>query len=595
MRKFVSVALCWIMFSFCGVVNVDAASHVPDTNSAILSREEKIAHNDEFDKGSGINLVIITPDNLENLYQLGKLWGYLKYYHPDVAKGDYNWDYELFRILPAILNAKTSQARDELFCLWLDSLGEYEPGLGIKSKAALDGKLRPNLAWISGSTFSEELTERLRKIETAARRNDNFYVTLTQGVGNPSFNQEKTYLPVSCPDTGYRLLALFRYWNIIEYFFPYKYLIDEDWNDVLREFIPCFIEAGNKQEYNLTVLELVARIHDGHASMYSKYETFDYFWGKNSAPAIIQFIDDLPMVVGHCDPALGVESNLEIGDIIVSIDDVPVEEIVAEKIKYISASNYPGKLYALAPKLLRTNASYLNIEFERDKEILVIKEICASYLVPNVERHYRGTLNEENFFRMIDSDIACIYPAATRHTNQDDNITMISETKGLIIDLRCHPSETLVWLLEYCLPRSMPFAKFTNGSIIYPGLFMETDRVYIGPRGRNYDCYKGQVVILVNERTMSSAEFHAMMLKTVPQALIVGGTTAGADGNISSMNLPGGITTYMSGIGVYYPDGGQTQRIGIVPDIRVEPSIEGIKEGRDEVLEKALELIRNEK
>lgn len=28
------------------------------------------------------------------------------------------------------------------------------------------------------------------------------------------------------PDTAYRLLALFRYWNIIHFFFPYKYAIN---------------------------------------------------------------------------------------------------------------------------------------------------------------------------------------------------------------------------------------------------------------------------------------------------------------------------------------------------------------------------------
>lgn len=49
-----------------------------------------------------------------------------------------------------------------------------------------------------------------------------------------------------------------------------------------------------------------------------------------------------------------------------------------------------------------------------------------------------------------------------------------------------------------------------------------------------------------------------------------------------------------SGIGVYYPDGGETQRIGIVPDIKVKPTIKGIREGRDELLEKAIEIIKDD-
>jgi C-terminal processing protease CtpA/Prc len=47
----------------------------------------------------------------------------------------------------------------------------------------------------------------------------------------------------------------------------------------------------------------------------------------------------------------------------------------------------------------------------------------------------------------------------------------------------------------------------------------------------------------------------------------------------------------ISGIGVYYPDGTETQRVGIVPDIEIRPTIGGIRNGKDELLEKAIELI----
>ncbi len=82
-----------------------------------------------------------------------------------------------------------------------------------------------------------------------------------------------------------------------------------------------------------------------------------------------------------------------------------------------------------------------------------------------------------------------------------------------------------------------------------------------------------------------------MAFRTAPKAVVIGSTTAGADGNVSLIRLPGGISTYISGIGVYYPDGKETQRIGIVPDIEVKPTILGISNGRDELLEKAIEII----
>ncbi len=103
--------------------------------------------------------------------------------------------------------------------------------------------------------------------------------------------------------------------------------------------------------------------------------------------------------------------------------------------------------------------------------------------------------------------------------------------------------------------------------------------------------YKGKLVVLVNETSQSQAEYTAMAFKAGDNTTIVGSQTAGADGNVSGISLPGNLRTMISGIGVYYPDGTQTQRIGIVPDVKVEPTVNGIKKGIDEVLEKAISII----
>jgi len=82
-----------------------------------------------------------------------------------------------------------------------------------------------------------------------------------------------------------------------------------------------------------------------------------------------------------------------------------------------------------------------------------------------------------------------------------------------------------------------------------------------------------------------------MKYRCAPNSIVMGSTTAGADGGIIKVDLPGGISTYITGAGVYYPDGTETQQIGIKPDIEVMPTIKGIREGRDELLEKAIEYL----
>ena len=159
--------------------------------------------------------------------------------------------------------------------------------------------------------------------------------------------------------------------------------------------------------------------------------------------------------------------------------------------------------------------------------------------------------------------------------------------------MRCYPSEFVVFSLgEYLMPNASEFVKFSKGSITDPGVFTLTDVLKVGAENKDY--YTGKVILLINEITQSQAEYTTMAFRVAPQATVIGSTTAGADGNVSQFYLPGGISTMISGIGVYYPDGKETQRVGIVPDIEIKPSIEGIKKGRDELMEKAIEIINRQ-
>ena len=103
--------------------------------------------------------------------------------------------------------------------------------------------------------------------------------------------------------------------------------------------------------------------------------------------------------------------------------------------------------------------------------------------------------------------------------------------------------------------------------------------------------YSGRVVILVDETTQSQAEYTTMAFRASSNATVIGSITAGADGNVSEFSVPGGLRSMISGIGVFYPDKRPTQRVGIIPDHTVRPTIAGIRAGRDEVLESALREI----
>lgn len=98
--------------------------------------------------------------------------------------------------------------------------------------------------------------------------------------------------------------------------------------------------------------------------------------------------------------------------------------------------------------------------------------------------------------------------------------------------------------------------------------------------------------MLIDERTQSAAEHLGLFLDTANATKFVGTPSAGANGNAGPVARPGGIRFSLSWLGVAHTDGRQLQRVGLVPDIEVKPTIKGIQEGRDEVLDAAVRYLR---
>ena len=172
-----------------------------------------------------------------------------------------------------------------------------------------------------------------------------------------------------------------------------------------------------------------------------------------------------------------------------------------------------------------------------------------------------------------------------------EDVDSIRETfaalPGMVIDMRGYPKEMVIYHMgEFLVPGPQPFCLVSQADLDEPGTFYIADTLFAGGGGEG--AFQGPVAILVDQGSMSSAEFHAMAWRLAPEARIFGHPTAGADGNLNTFTLPGGLRTGFSGLGIYWPDGSETQRTGILPDTVVTPTLRGIREGRDEVLEAAV-------
>lgn len=543
-----------------------------------------------FDKGSNVEIQNLSEEQIINLELLGKVWGFLKYYHPEIGKGNYNWDYELFKILPQYQKAINNTERDNTLISWIDKLGKVKLCKTCK-EVATDAILKPDLNWIKSEKLSHILSEKLLYIQKNRHQGNHHYINMAT-TGNAEFKNENPYANMAYPDDGFRLLSLYRYWNMINYFFPYKHLIDKNWNTCLTEYIPKFIYAKNELEYELVATQIIGEVKDTHANLWGGTNNkMQEQRGWNFPLFNLKFIENKLIVNDFFDDETDKTIGLELGDVITYINGKSVDSLVEAMNHFYPASNQPTRLRDISYDLLRSTNSTIDVTAVRDGKPFDVT--LNLYHIKSIKGYYRWYKVEKDkpSFKNLDNNIGYITleniaPADVKIIKKE-----FKDTKGIIVDVRNYPSAFMPFRLgRFFTSKDSPFVKFSIGNMDYPGEFNYGKELSIHP---DDDFYKGKVVVLVNEITQSQGEYTAMAFRAGDNVTIIGSTTAGADGNTSTIYLPGGLMTMISGIGIYYPNGRETQRIGIIPDVEIKPTIKGIKEGRDELLEKAIEIIIN--
>jgi C-terminal processing protease CtpA/Prc len=482
--------------------------------------------------------------------------------------------------------------RDELLFNWINTLGDENKYAAVAPINDSNLYSKPNLGWLyDKNLFSEKLAKKLNNIYLHRNTDSNYYVGPAEE-GNPSFAKEATYRSVPAEDDGFRILALFRYWNIIEYFFPYKHLFKENWSDLLKEFLPQFASNRSALDYHLTCWRLINRVHDTHASIYR--DSILNNWTGMKGPAIdFKIINKKVIVKDWLNDSLASFESVKPGDEIITMNGRSIAEIRKTFDPYICASN---------PAVADRNFIWRFLFFSHDDSLMITYKREGRTKKGIMHLYYRPPFQNGDTWRMpmyqlLSDNIGYINIGKIQADSLPVIFKKFMNTKGIIIDIRNYPNEFMPYAMgKYLKPAYTPFVKYTGPDFKNPGAFKIIGYIKNGAGdGDSIQTYKGLIIILVNEQTQSSAEYTAMSLRTAPRAVVMGSQTAGADGDISRAPFPGGFSSPFSGLGIFYPDGRETQGIGIVPDVFVYPTQQGIAARKDEVLEKAKAYIRNTK
>lgn len=565
---------------------------VPIEKASVRQQVPALLDN-EFDDGSNLLLSNLSSGKYQNLVLLGKVWGFLKYHHPAIANGKYQWDYELLRVLPSYIAAKSNQNRDQLILEWIDNLGAVAKCIRC-IKDTKNAHIRADLDWISNSGINKELKNKLNYIHANRAISSHFYIN-TSSQGQPFFDNELSYSNMPFPDAGFRLVALFRYWNIVQYYSPYKHYIDKDWNEVLLDMLPVFINASSELEYELAITKLISEVQDTHALIIKGDDKIEEWRGIYHPPFLLRMVEGQMVIVDFYtnDPSdnreMSNKTGMQIGDIITHVNGKKIEELINLRLSHYIGSNYTSKMLILAADLLRSNKSNVKIQYTRDNKS--VNKTLSLYKLDEIN-HYSwfGRRFSGDSFQIFDGKIGYLNLAMLEAQDIESVKKDLFNTESIIIDIRHYPKSFVPFILgALFVDTPTPFVKFSKFNINTPGEFLLEKPLEITNAANTY---QGKLVILINEFTWSSAEYTAMAFKASKNSIFIGNNSVGADGDVATLKLPGGIYTGISGNGIYYPDGTKTQRIGILPDIRVLPTVEGVRQGKDEVLDKALELLK---
>ncbi|HEX5061290.1 MAG TPA: S41 family peptidase [Kofleriaceae bacterium] len=400
------------------------------------------------------------------------------------------------------------------------------------------------------------------------------------------------YASTPLPSREHRLLAGIRMWAVIDRFEPYRYLI-KDWDGVLREMLPRLDAARDRETYLRVLKEMAARVDDGHVNVFPGAPD-PTAKPKGIAPFEVRLVENRPTIVRLLDAAATAKLGVAVGDVIEMIDGKPAAETFAARRAITSGSTTESRdQRAAAYMLTGDDGTQVKLGVRgargklRDVVVTRAKSYAAAFDAPSSEPHWKKLAGNIGYIDLRTLTVPEV-PAAMKD---------LDGTKAIVFDMRGYPNG-VAWSLA---PRLNTRGAKYGAQFLAPHVFgmLADDEVAdtrtrflqkLPPLEPGTTIYRGKVIVVIDDRAISQSEHTCLFLQEAAGATFVGSPTHGANGDVTVMRLPGGLRMSFTGQEVRHVDGKQLQQVGITPHIVIRPTLAGVRAGKDEVLDRAIEL-----
>jgi C-terminal processing protease CtpA/Prc len=390
------------------------------------------------------------------------------------------------------------------------------------------------------------------------------------------------------PDRATRLAVASTVWIIAQHFYPYFDVSHSNWDSVLVPTLQMAATTSDPDSFRLAMERMVAVLHDGHGQFYSARDQAQHRWFGHP-PVSLAIVEGRMIVTGVEDAA--VAAGVQVGDEVLTVDGRPALQILKEEELRTSAAT-AGRLeyVALRQLLVGSPGTGFSLRIRNSMDSL------APARVVQLARSSGPTAYQAPHDMIADLGSGVLYIDFGRVTTRDLNAGAMPQrlrsATGIVFDLRGYPRRVETYpILAMLSARPLQVPPFDVPLVTQPDhRFVRF--VHSVQSLRPYPVQiRPRVVFLTGPDAVSYGESTLGIVECNGLGPMVGSPTAGTDGNMNWIPIPGGFAFRFTGMKVTKCDGSTLQGVGFRPNVSVEPTLRGVREGRDEVLERALPLV----
>jgi C-terminal processing protease CtpA/Prc len=375
-----------------------------------------------------------------------------------------------------------------------------------------------------------------------------------------------------------RLADIIISWNVFQHFYPYFDIAKTNWADDLTIALTDAYHDKSAVDFLRTLQKFTAKLKDGHVRVMCNSLTGDYYY----LPFNWEWLENKLVITRILSDTVQVHR----GDIVTRINGIAAEEYFKTIEERVSAAtkgwmDSRAALVALSGKehsdasitLINAAGSVINMNIKRTTDI------------------YKKPPQSEKI-KKINNNIYYINLDGTPDSIIKSLVPELVKCKSIIFDLRGYPGGNINFLISHLLTQNDTSKMWMRiPRIIYP----DQENI-VGYRSSGWEIkpqtpyLDAKIIFIVDGNAISYAESFMSFIEHYKLATIIGQPTAGTNGNINPFTMPGQYRITWTGMKVVKHDGSQHHGIGIQPTIFLSKTIKGVREGKDEFLDKAIEL-----